>query len=491
MMYLSTRGGAPATAAEAVLNGLAPDGGLYVPETIPEAPAALLDPTASYTYQALAAEILSLFLPEFGAEALRRMCDEAYASFAAEVTPVSRLDGQTWLLELYHGPTLAFKDVALQLLPRLIVRAAQLTGEKRVIHILTATSGDTGKAALEGFRDVEGTACTVFYPKDGVSDLQYRQMATSRGRNVQVIAVRGNFDDAQTGVKRLFADADFRSALDAAGRLPSSANSINIGRLVPQIVYYFYAWRTLCQRGQLKTGERLDICVPTGNFGDILAAWYARRMGLPIGRLVCASNRNRVLTDFISTGVYDIDRPFHKTISPSMDILISSNLERLLFELCGRDAAQVRAWMDGLRQERRFVLPQEQLSTLQAGFAAGTADDAQTRGSIRDTFERCGILTDPHTAVGLSVLAQLRAAEGDARPTLVNATASPYKFVSDVSEALGLETSGQVFDDARRLSARTRTTVPEAILALESADILHTAVSTPADMGQTVLKTVR
>ena len=488
MRYLSTRGQAPVSSAQAVLNGLSPDGGLYVPEHIPQAPAEWLDPHSELTYQQLASAVLNLYFPEFGEAALQEMCAQAYAGFsAAEVTPVSRLDDSTWLLELYHGPTLAFKDVALQLLPRLVVRAARLTGEKRTIHILTATSGDTGKAALEGFRDVEGTACTVFYPKDGVSDLQYRQMATSLGKNVQVVAVRGNFDDAQTGVKRLFADPDFRARLDAAGRLPSSANSINIGRLIPQIVYYFFAYRALCRAGRLQAGEKMDICVPTGNFGDILAAWYAKRMGLPAGRLICASNRNRVLTDFFTTGVYDIRRPFHKTISPSMDILISSNLERLLFELCGRDAETVRGWMSALKKDGQFALAPAQLAALQAEFDAGTADDDQTRAAIRDTFDRCGVLTDPHTAVGLSALEGLRAAEAEKRVTLVNATASPYKFVSDVSAALGLPTTGRVFDDARSLSAATHTPLPASIAALETMEIRHKAVAAPEDMGDAVL----
>ena len=491
MKYVSTRGGEAVSAAQAILIGLSPDGGLYVPEAIPALPAEWLDPQNERTYPELAAAVLQLYFPEFGADALAEMCREAYASFTApEVTPVRALDGGTWLLELFHGPTLAFKDVALQLLPRLIVRAARLTGETRTIHILTATSGDTGKAALEGFRDVSGTACTVFYPHGGVSDLQYRQMATSQGDNVQVVAVRGNFDDAQTGVKALFADQDFRAALDRAGRLPSSANSINIGRLIPQIVYYLYAYRALRKAGQLQQGEALDICVPTGNFGDILAAWYAKRMGLPVGRLICASNRNRVLTDFLTTGVYDADRPFHKTISPSMDILISSNLERLLFELCGRDAATVRGWMADLREKRRFALSDAQLKTLQDEFACGTADDDQTRGAIRATFERTGVLADPHTAVGIAVLEQLRAAEKRAFPTLVNATASPYKFVTDVSEALSLDVTGRVFDDARALSARTGTPVPAAITALETAEIRHREVVDPAEMGGAVLSRI-
>ncbi len=490
MRYLSTRGGAPVTAAEAVLNGLSPDGGLYVPEMIPQAAPAWTDPAVPMTYQQLAAEVLALYFPDFGADALQEMCRQAYAGFASqEVTPVSRLDEKTWLLELFHGPTLAFKDVALQLLPRLVARAALLRGEQRTIHILTATSGDTGKAALEGFRDVPGTACTVFYPDKGVSDLQYRQMATSRGSNVQVVAVRGNFDAAQTGVKRLFADPDFRARLDAAGRLPSSANSINIGRLVPQIAYYFYGYRALRQRGALQAGDTLDVCVPTGNFGDILAAWYARRMGLPLGRLVCASNRNRVLTDFLTSGVYDADRPFYKTISPSMDILISSNLERLLFELSGRDAAQVRAWMAALSTQKRFALPGELHAAFQAEFDAGAADDDRTRDAIRDTFRAHGTLVDPHTAVGLAVMSELRAG-GASRLTLVNATASPYKFVSDVSAALGLPVTGRVFDDARALAAATGTALPPAIAALETADILHRAVVDPQDMGQAVLDSV-
>ncbi len=487
MNYLSTRGGTAVSSAQAILRGLSPNGGLYVPEHIPEMPAGWLDPAASFTYQQLAASVLGLYFPELGAAELQDMCGQAYSGFPAEVTPFTQLDDRTCLLELYHGPTLAFKDIALQLLPRLIVRAAQLTGEKRTIHILTATSGDTGKAALEGFRDVDGTACTVFYPHGGVSDLQYRQMATSLGKNVQVVAVHGNFDDAQTGVKRLFSDPSFRARLDAAGRLPSSANSINIGRLVPQIVYYIYGYRYLRQANLLNTDGLMDICVPTGNFGDILAAWYAKHMGLPVGRLICASNCNRVLTDFFTTGVYDIRRPFHKTISPSMDILISSNLERLLFEVCGRDPETVKGWMTSLKEEGRFSLPGELLRKLQAEFDAGTADDGQTRTAIRDTFERSRVLVDPHTAVGLSVLEALRGGKTQKRATLVNATASPDKFVSDVSAALGLPATGKVFDDARALSARTSTPVPASIAALETMEIRHTTVSEPDQMGEAVM----
>ena len=488
MRYLSTRGQAPVSAAQAILNGLSPDGGLYVPESIPAAPAEWLDPAQACTYQELAAQVLSLYFPELGEDALKTMCQEAYASFAApEVTPVTRLDDDTWLLELYHGPTLAFKDVALQLLRRLIVRAARLTGEKRTIHILTATSGDTGKAALEGFRDVEGTACTVFYPKDGVTELQYRQMATSQGKNVQVVAVRGNFDDAQTGVKRLFSDPGFRAELDREGRLPSSANSINIGRLIPQIVYYFFGYRALRQAGQLQTGETMDVCVPTGNFGDILAAWYAKRMGAPIQKLICASNQNDVLTDFIRTGVYDRKRAFRKTISPSMDILISSNLERFLLELAEGDTAQVRAWMDSLRQEGVYELNDGQKAKLKDIFFGGFADDEKTRATIADMWRDEHYLLDPHTAVAASVAKEYRQETGDMRPMLIVSTASPYKFAADVAASIGVTVQGDAFDAAQALENATQVKAPKAITELKTMPILHTRVCEKDQMGEAVL----
>jgi len=490
MKYLSTRGAGAVDAAQAILEGLAPDGGLYVMDEIPEAPACFMD--GSLDYPALSARVLSACLPEFEKDALIRETKAAYARFSVpEVTPVRQLDGETWLIELFYGPTLAFKDVALQMLPRLVTMAEAMKGEKRVIHILTATSGDTGKAALEGFRDVPGTFCTVFYPDEGVSPLQKRQMVTSKGANVQVVAVRGNFDDAQTAVKRLFADPAFRSCLDKMGRLPSSANSINIGRLLPQIVYYFYAYGQLVKKGAIRQGDRVSVCVPTGNFGDILACWYAKRMGLPVATMICASNENHVLTDFIKTGVYDVGRPFLKTISPSMDILISSNLERLLFELCGRDSARVRAMMADLKEKGRFELTGPEHRALTDEFVGVYATDDDTRDTIRRVFYACGALTDPHTAVGLFAVDRLRREGTLTGPVLSNATASPFKFVHDVSEALRLPRQDDVWKGAEALAQKAGVSVPQAISSLKDAPVLHSSVVDPDDMGAAVIDRIK
>ena len=489
MTYVCTRGGEPIADTRAILQGLSDNGGLYVPAEPVRATPDMLPFAADVPYARRAAQVLALFLKSFDPEELLTICQAAYGRFDDPKTaPVRPLKDGAALLELYHGPTLAFKDMALQVLPRLVTSSARKEGEMRAIHILTATSGDTGKAALEGFRDVPGTRCTVFYPLNGVSRLQERQMVTSQGDNVQVIAVRGNFDDAQTGVKRLFNDPAFRAEMAQKGSVLSSANSINIGCLVPQVAYYFSAYADLANIGLIQPGEAINICVPTGNFGDILAAWYAKRMGLPIGRLICASNRNHVLTDFIRTGEYNADRPFHKTISPSMDILISSNLERLLFELADRRPEAVRAMMDDLKATRHFRLPGDALDRLQEEFAAYYADDADTKATIRAYWESEDTLVDPHTAVGLSALRQYRAEHPeDRRFMLVNATASPYKFAQDVAEAIGLEPEEDAMRAAEQLAKRTSTPLPGPIAALKTAAVAHTTVSDIDRMGESVL----
>ena len=486
MTYICTRTKEKVSSAQAILRGLSPAGGLYVKEELPKATRDMLPFAPGTGYAERAAAVLRLFFPDLPADRLDRIAAESYRRFdVPSIAPVSMLDDQTALLELYHGPTLAFKDLALQMLPRLTLLAAQTLGETREIAILTATSGDTGKAALEGFQDVPGTSCTVFYPLDGVSRLQQKQMVTSAGQNTHVIAVRGNFDDAQTGVKAIFHDPAFAEKLSARGIVLSSANSINIGRLVPQVAYYFSAWSDLVNAGRLRPDETLDICVPTGNFGDILAAWYARHMGLPLGRLICASNRNQVLTDFIRTGVYDIRRPFHKTISPSMDILISSNLERLVFELTGRDEKALCGMMNALKTEGRYELPASALSALQAEFAGACADDEDTMAEIRKIWETRHFLVDPHTAVGLCALSQVRQT-APSRLTLVNATASPFKFSQDVGRAVGLEPGDDALNDAFRLAQACGLPVPEAIAQLASAPVRHTAVTDIGQMPQAV-----
>ena len=488
MAFISTRGADRVSAPEAIVRGIAPDGGLYVPESLPHLSREDFLALAGMDYPARAARALSLLLDGFTEEELLGMTRAAYARFSAPgVAPVRPLKNSRFVLELFHGPTLAFKDMALQMLPRLLTASARKLGEKREIAILTATSGDTGKAALEGFTGVEGTSVTVFYPLGGVSAVQERQMVTSRGANVHVVAVRGNFDDAQTGVKQLFADPDFIAEMHRRGKTLSSANSINLGRLAPQVAYYLSACAELLARGEIAWEEGLNVCVPTGNFGNILAAWYARRMGAPIRRLICASNRNDVLTDFILTGVYDRRRPFHKTISPSMDILISSNLERLLLEMAEGDAAQVKAWMEALAREGAYDIGPERLSRMREIFLGGCADDEKTRAAIRQVWEEERYLLDPHTAVAEAVAADYRRETGDARPLLIVATASPYKFSADVAQALAIPVSGNAFEAAEALEGQTGVQAPAQVAALKTLPVLHRRVCEKDAMGEAVL----
>ena len=415
MSFISTRGGACVTASQAILRGLAPDGGLYVPAVFPQMTLADIAALTKLDYRARALTILRGYLDDFNAQELADAIASAYeaAKFDdAAIAPTKKLDSNTHVLELFHGPTLAFKDMALQLLPHLTTLSAKKNGENREVAILVATSGDTGKAALEGFKDVPGTSCTVFYPTDGVSDVQKLQMTTTGGENTHVIALNGNFDDAQSGVKALFSSADFHHQVNARGKVLSSANSINFGRLVPQIVYYFSAYADLLSAGAIALGDEVNFVVPTGNFGNILAGYYARSMGLPVKKLICASNSNNVLTDFLRTGIYDRNRPFHTTISPSMDILISSNLERLLFDLSGENDAEIRIYMDALGSAGRYQVSDNIKAKLDDAFWGGCCSEEGTEETIRRYWQDHNYLIDPHTAVAAEVLAQYRVASG-------------------------------------------------------------------------------
>lgn len=493
MQMLSTRGAAPVSPSMAILRGLAPDGGLYVPETFPCFTPEEIAAMAPMDYQARARFVLSRFLPDFGEDELVRAIAGAYGTGfdCAAVAPVVPMGVRAHALELWHGPTLAFKDMALQLLPHLLTLSARKNGEHREIVILVATSGDTGKAALEGFLDVPGTRCCVFYPREGVSQAQRLQMVTTGGQNTSVIAVEGNFDDAQSGVKRIFSDEGFAAQMDALGCVLSSANSINFGRLVPQVVYYFSAYADLLASGVVKPGDEVNFCVPTGNFGDILAADYAKKAGLPVGKLICASNENNVLTDFINTGVYDIrERPFYKTITPSMDILISSNLERLLFDLGGCDGEKTAALMCALSGEKMYAIDEGMRRAMRERYFAGCAAQDAVREEIRRTWQEDGYLMDTHTAVASAVLRQYQAQTGDARPAVVVSTASPYKFGASVLEAIAGESACAGLDDfacCKTLASMTGTQQPPQIEMLPTMPVRHSAICQKDAMKDTVL----
>ena len=441
MHYVSTRDSSRRlTASQAIVEGLSRDGGLYLPESIPQLTLADIRALARLSYPERAAKIMKLYLEEFSEEELLGFAQKAYgpAKFdTPAAAPVVQLADNTYIQELWHGPTCAFKDMALQMLPYLLTASLKKTGEEKTVCILVATSGDTGKAALEGFRDVDRTKILVFYPNGGVSEIQKLQMVTQEGRNVGVCAVRGNFDDAQTGVKRIFSDAQLRGTLASRGYFLSSANSINWGRVLPQIVYYVSSYCDLLASGAIKEGQTVNVCVPTGNFGNILSGFYAKKMGVPIGRLICASNENNVLTDFIRTGTYDRNRPFYQTASPSMDILISSNLERLLYLLSDSDE-EVRGYMQALAETGRYTVSERVFRAVQAEFSCGFCTDAQGAQTIGKTFREKNYLLDTHTAVACTVLEGYRAETGDGTLTVVESTASPFKFCASVLDALGV-----------------------------------------------------
>ena len=471
MLFVSTRGASkPVTSARAVLRGIAPDGGLYLPESIPVLDWRTMLPLGT---QEMAEKILGALLPDFSD--WKNIVSRAYTGKfeTEELTPLRAVGGR-YVLELFRGPTSAFKDVALCLLPQLITEARRILGIEERIVILTATSGDTGKAALEGFRDVPGTGIIVFYPYAGVSAVQRAQMVTQEGENVRVCAVRGNFDDAQSGVKEIFASSE--------GRMLSSANSINIGRLAPQIVYYFKAYADLVNDARIRPGERVDFTVPTGNFGDILAGYLAKRMGLPVGRLICASNANNVLTDFFRTGVYDRRRAFYKTTSPSMDILVSSNLERLLYLLGG--AEETARCMTELKENGFYRVSDAMLAELQESFGAGCADDAETSAAIGTVWQAHRYLCDPHTAVAWHVADSFRTE----RPNVVLSTASPYKFPNTVIRALGGEPEADEFAQMEQLCAMTGVPVPKNLTGLGTRPERHTDVIEKNEMHRYVMQ---
>lgn len=467
MKFTSTRNNMlKVSGSTAVLTGLAPDGGLYVPESFPTVSADEIKGMTEMDYPERSALVMSKFFDELSLEELTDIACRAYATFDGDPAPEVKLDDGLYVLELWHGKTHAFKDMALSVLPLLMTALKEKVGQKEVCLIPVATSGDTGKAALEGFSDVEGTGVIVFYPDGGVSHTQRKQMVTTLGDNVKVVAVKGNFDDAQTAVKSAFGSKELQDRLAKIGCKMTGANSINLGRLAPQVAYYFSAYADLLSENQVKYGDKVDFCVPTGNFGNILAAYYAKLMGLPVGRLVCASNDNNVLTDFLNTGVYSLDREFIKTTSPSMDILISSNLERLLFEFAGRDSEVVKEWMSDLKTKGSYDIGGERLFEIRENFYGGCAKQDEYAQTLNGIYDEYGYLCDPHTAVAFDVCAQFEDDVDSDAPIVVVSTASPVKFASTVLESIGESVPD---DDVKALKAMEKTTafpVPESVYKL-------------------------
>ena len=488
VLYKSTRGKEQAvTASMAILKGLSEDGGLFVPERIPQLDVPM-DKLAQMTYQETAYEVMSRFLTDFTEEELKNCISKAYDSkFDTEkIAPLHEACG-AYFLELFHGATIAFKDMALSILPHLMTTAAKKNHVKNEIVILTATSGDTGKAAMAGFADVPGTKIIVFYPKHGVSPIQEKQMVTQKGANTYVVGITGNFDDAQTAVKKMFNDHEMAAELDQAGFQFSSANSINIGRLVPQIVYYVYAYATLVRDGKIKDGQEINVVVPTGNFGNILAAYYAKQMGLPIHKLICASNENRVLYDFFRTGTYDRKRDFILTTSPSMDILISSNLERLIYKIAGADAAKDVTLMQNLAAEGKYEITDEMKAQLK-DFYGNYANEKETAEEIAEVYKKTGYIMDTHTAVASRVYRKYVAETGDQTKTVIASTASPYKFTRSVMDALDAEKYKGMgdFELVDALSKLSGVKVPQAIEEIRTAPVLHKNVVETEDMPKIV-----
>lgn len=491
--YQSTRGKCPAvTAAQAIQLGIAPDGGLFVPDAVPKLDVSSFDVMQAWTYQERACYILQMYLPDFTAEDIKTCVYGAYNqnSFdSPKVAPLREIVPGLNILELWHGPTCAFKDMALQMLPHLLTLSVSKNGEHDEIVILVATSGDTGKAALEGFKDVKGTRIIVFFPRDGVSEVQKRQMVTQEGNNVSVAAVKGNFDDAQNGVKNIFASAKVIKTLADSHMKMSSANSINWGRLLPQIVYYASSYIDLLAAGK-KAGEPVNVVVPTGNFGNILAAYYARQMGVPIKKLICASNSNNVLTNFLRTGIYDRNRHFYKTMSPSMDILISSNLERLLYEITD-DAEKVSAWMEELRETGRYQVDDQTLSEIKKLFWADYCSEEETTQTIKTVWQEHHYLLDPHTAVAWNVYEKYVKAENDTTEAIIASTASPFKFGSSVAQAvLQPERFAQARDEFEILdilARETGLTVPGGIKDLKQREVRHDTICDRDAMDKAVL----
>ena len=490
LVYHSTRNSEEtATASEAILKGLTSDGGLFVPDSIPKLNVSLEDLT-KMSYQEIAYAVMKEFLTDFTEEELKTCINNAYDSKfdTEEIAVTKKVDG-AYYLELFHGATIAFKDMALSILPHLLVTSARKNNVKNEIVILTATSGDTGKAALAGFADVPGTKIIVFYPKAGVSPIQEKQMVTQKGDNTYVIGIKGNFDDAQTGVKKMFSNKELAKVMNDNGFQFSSANSINIGRLVPQVVYYVKAYADLLKQGALKAGEPMNVVVPTGNFGNILASYYAKQMGIPIGKFVCASNKNKVLFDFFETGKYDRNREFYVTTSPSMDILISSNLERMIYRIAGNDAKQCAKFMAALTKDGEYVITDAMKAELSEFFGAFGSEE-ETAVKIKEVYDKEGYVMDTHTAVAAVAYDKYKAATGDDKtPTVIASTASPYKFTRSVMDAIDpaydAEDDFELVDELNKVS---KTAIPKAIEEIRTAPVLHDSVCETAGMEDEVKK---
>lgn len=492
MKFISTRGGECVTGAQAIAQGIAKDGGLFVPEIFPSVSKEEMEKMLAMNYAERAATVLHKYLDEYDFEGLKAACEKAYAQFEdGDAAPLVKIDSQLYMLELFHGPTCAFKDMALTLLPYLLRKGCDLCGIKEQVLILVATSGDTGKAALEGFKDAEGVKIMVFYPNEGVSKMQKLQMATQEGKNVNVVAVRSNFDDCQSAVKTIFTGESYKEELHSKGYILSSANSINFGRLAPQIAYYFSAYLDLVSSDQIEMGEEVNFAVPTGNFGNILAAYYAKRMGLPVGKLICASNKNNILTDFIRTGVYDKRREFFKTMSPSMDILISSNLERLLFEIAGREPERVKLRMDKLAKEGVYQLYDEELAAVQELLWADFSGEDETVETIYEFFEEYQYPMDTHTACAMYAAGNYMAEHPkDKAPMVVVSTASPYKFPQDVMYAVTGNDIKDSFKAIKHLNLATAMKVPKSLSKLRDKPVRFTAVADKNKLYAEVLKFV-
>ena len=493
MQYHSTRNNnICVSSAQAIKQGLSEEGGLFVPETFPKVTLDEISSLSEKSYNERAYFVLSKFLTDFSDQDLKNCISNAYTKekFGTDaIAPLYKLNDKVYFLELWHGPTCAFKDMALQILPYFLTTSMKMTNEEKEIIILVATSGDTGKAALEGCKDVNGTRIIVFYPDNGVSEIQKLQMVTQRGNNVSVAAVKGNFDDAQNGVKKIFTDAEYKALLDRNGFKLSSANSINWGRLVPQIVYYFSAYADMLASGEISNGEEINVVVPTGNFGNILASYYAKKMGLPIKKFICASNENNVLTDFIKTGVYDKTRRFHTTISPSMDILISSNLERFLYDLSGCDDKLITELMTKLNTEGKYEIPSDIKAKMQELFDADFCDDKETMSAIRKTFENGEYVIDTHTAVAKSVYDKYVSRTGDNTKTVIASTASPFKFNQSV--LIALEDYNYVmgkdeFELLGLLRDKSGMKIPESLAELKDRTPIFDTVVAKEDMANTV-----
>lgn len=490
MEFYSTRGEGPVSGARAIVNGIAKDGGLYVPAEFPFIAREELEDLVGLDYYERAAYIIHKYLDEFSYEELKEYTEKAYSRFDEYPAPLTKVDEGTYIMELWHGPTYAFKDIALTLLPYLLTGSKKKERDDKKTLILVATSGDTGKAALEGFKDVENTEIVVLYPSDGVSEMQKKQMTTTEGHNTHVIGIKGNFDDAQNAVKRIFASKEMNEKFAEAGYELSSANSINFGRLVPQIVYYFSAYLDLLSEGEIEPEEQINFVVPSGNFGNILAGYYAKRMGLPIKQLIVASNENNVLTEFFETGLYNARRKFHKTISPSMDILVSSNLERLVYEMLNRESDKVVSLMEELKKDGEYSVDEDTLYDVAPEFIGYWSSEEETKNVIGNVFDEYGYLLDPHTAVAVSAFFKFMNDAYDEASAVILSTANPYKFPQSVLEAVSEQKETDAFKAIKKLEMLTGAEIPEGIAELKNKPVLHDKVVEIKDIEDAVLSAI-